>query len=72
MKGPEYREVWVSEDNDGRPLRSAINERRLNDQTDVFRYVPADCVAGALEYLEVGNTKDALRVLRRLLKKETK
>ncbi len=65
----EYREVWVAENNDGRPIRSAVDKRRLNDQQDVFRYVPADVVMGALEYLEIGKKSDALRMLRSLVRR---
>lgn len=69
MKALVYREVWVSEDKDGRPLRSAINKQRLNDQAAVFRYVPADAVCSALVYLEDDKVDDAFRVLRSLVKR---
>jgi hypothetical protein len=69
MADKEYREVWVAENTEGRPIRSSIDRRRMNDQADVFRYVPADAVCSAWEYLENGNKKDALRILRSLVKR---
>lgn len=60
----KYREVWVAEDSDGRPLRSAINIKRLNDQSNVFRYVPAELLKSALGYLDIGKIEQAMHVLR--------
>jgi hypothetical protein len=69
MADKEYREVWVAEDTSGRPIRASIDKRRMNDLADVFRYVSADAVCSVWEYLENGNKKDALRVLRSLVKR---
>ena len=55
-----YREVWVSEDSDGRPLRSAIDKARLRDQEMVIRYVPADDT-------ELANLRSLLRSVTRRL-----
>ncbi len=64
----EYRHVWVAEDSDGRPLRSAIERRRLNDKSPLVIYVPSDVVASALDRLTDGDAEGAIREMREALK----
>lgn len=63
----DYRTVFVAEDSDGRPVRSAIDRARLNDKLAVVRYVPVDVVIDVFESLNDGDAESALHVLREVL-----
>lgn len=62
-----YRTVYVAEDSDGKPIRSAIDRTRLNDKQTVVRYVPVDVVIDVYESLNGGDAESALHVLREVL-----
>ena len=63
----DYRTVYVAEDSDGKPIRSAIDRARLNDKRAVVRYVPVDVVIDVFESLNDGDAESALHVLREVL-----